>query len=224
MGYTCDITIFYQKAIKHEIILPMTKNLRYFLLIALLIHLIVLFCFSISLTNQNLSENATVVPPNLPAYVYREEKNNPIKPMPKAQTQISQETSKLGINKSHSPTPVQTSTSEPYSLKKGEQNINLLLKASKNMNNALLNILTKTLASHLSYPKIAMDFRLRGVAIIGFFLGTDGQISQVTLLHSSGSTMLDQAAMDAVKSSSPIKKIEAYVKQPTPLAIRIIFD
>lgn len=201
----------------------MPKKISYFILPALFLHFMLLLSISLSL---KLEGPKTDFMPPLPTYIYREEKFNPLVTHQKMSlNQHRQEQiSKLGIKKSASVTEQQSMSAERYSTKRGEQDVNLRLKATERMDKGLLNILTKTLAANLVYPKIAHDFRLKGNPVVGFFLSPNGEISEVTLLRGSGTNILDQAAIKCVKASSPIKKTEQFLKEVTPMAIRFIFD
>lgn len=201
----------------------MTKKISYCLLIALLIHLIFLLGISIKFI---YSPNEPLENEPLPAYVYREEKNNPIPPKKNSsiETKQNEPISKFGIKKSQPLQKPQQTSTERYSLSTGDQNINLMLKAPKQIDKPLLNMLTKAMAAHLRYPKIAMDFRLMGTAVIGFVLSPNGEISQVTLLKSSGTKMLDEAAITAVNEAGPLHHIESYLPEPGPFAIGFIFS
>lgn len=200
----------------------MTKKISYCLLIAFLLHLLFLLSVSIKFifTPNKIQENDP-----LPAYVYREEKNNPIPPTKNNSMEAKQNEpiSKFGIKKSQPLQKTQRVSTERYSLSTGDQNINLMLKAPKQIDKPLLNILTKAMAAHLRYPKIAMDFRVMGTAIVGFVLSPNGEISQVTLLRSSGTKMLDEAAMSAVNEAGPLHHIESYLTEAGPFSIGFIF-
>ena len=51
------------------------------------------------------------------------------------------------------------------------------------------------------YPEIALQTNQEGFATVTFSLALDGSVSNVKLAGTSGNRLLDQAAVDAVKSS-----------------------
>lgn len=203
---------------------PALRRFQIYFWLALLIHIILLASFTVS-----LSFHATKPELNLPidTYIYQEEKNNPVQPHPALDnpSEEKEETSKIGLEKPNPKkllTDKQT-TAENMSVGKGEQNINLTLKTNNKMNKPLLNILTKAVAAHLTYPKIAIDFRLRGLVTLGFLLSPDGGISEIEVLKSSGTSVLDQAATSAIAASSPLKNIAPYLTKTEPFLFTIEF-
>lgn len=87
----------------------------------------------------------------------------------------------------------------------------------------LAKLLGQALTAHLSYPKIAVDFALRGVALVGFTLHPDGTVTDAQLMRSSGAGVLDQAALAAVNAISPVEHVSLYLKQPDFLVVALIF-
>lgn len=88
----------------------------------------------------------------------------------------------------------------------------------------LIILLGKALAKHLVYPKIAVDFKLRGMSFVGFVLHPDGTLSNVQLIQSSKAGVLDDEAIAAVSAISPVKNVNEYVDKPKKLVVGIIFD
>jgi TonB family protein len=88
----------------------------------------------------------------------------------------------------------------------------------------LIKLLGKALAAHLVYPKIAMDFRLRGISYVSFVLHPDGSLTDVTLVQSSRAGVLDDEAVSAVSAISPVKNVSQYVSKPEPMVVGIIFN
>jgi TonB family protein len=87
----------------------------------------------------------------------------------------------------------------------------------------LIRILGVAMAKHLSYPKIAVDFLLRGTAYVGFVIHPNGEITDVQLVQSSGAGVLDEEAIAGVRAMSPVKNVTHYVPQPKYLVVGIIF-
>lgn len=62
-------------------------------------------------------------------------------------------------------------------------------------------------AARSCYPPMAARFRLHGRAKVGFCVGTEGEVSQVRLIHSSGSAVLDSAVDSCVfQRASPLPR------------------
>lgn len=97
------------------------------------------------------------------------------------------------------------------------------LIGDKNIDEPLLKLLGRAISAQLVYPQLALDFHLRGTAIIGFNLQPNGQVNHIALLQSSGSMVLDNAALDAIHDASPVAKVNLYLKQAKYIVIGIIF-
>lgn len=87
----------------------------------------------------------------------------------------------------------------------------------------LIKLLGTALSAKLIYPKIAEDFGLSGVALVGFRLHPSGDVTDIQLVKSSTADVLDQAALNAVSAISPLKSAAAYVSEPQFLVIGFIF-
>lgn len=57
----------------------------------------------------------------------------------------------------------------------------------------------KFITENLKYPKQAVKKKIQGRAICQFFVETDGSITDVTIVRSSGNKSLDKAAIRVVK-------------------------
>lgn len=99
----------------------------------------------------------------------------------------------------------------------------LQLVGDKKVDKPLIKLLGQALAAHLRYPKMAVDFRLRGTTLIGFNLHPDGVLTDVRVVRSSGAEVLDQAALVAAEEMSPVKSVNQYVPQTRFLVAGIIF-
>lgn len=99
-----------------------------------------------------------------------------------------------------------------------------LVGDKKTVPKPLIKLLGKALAAHLVYPKIAMDFKLHGMAFVGFVLNPDGTLVDISLVKSSHAGILDDEAIAAVSAISPVKNVSAFVDKPKPLVVGIIFE
>ncbi len=87
----------------------------------------------------------------------------------------------------------------------------------------LVRIIARALSKHLFYPRVAADFNLRGIVLVGFTLHPEGYVTGAKIVKSSGAGVLDDAAHDAVAAMSPIGDVHEYVAEPEFLVIGIIF-
>lgn len=87
----------------------------------------------------------------------------------------------------------------------------------------LIVLLGKALSKKLVYPRIAIDFRVRGISYVGFTLHPDGAITNVQVVQSSSAGVLDNEAADAVMAMSPVKGVSQYVDKPKLMVVGIIF-
>lgn len=76
---------------------------------------------------------------------------------------------------------------------------------------------------HQKYPKRATKMRHQGVVEVSFFFKTNGTVSDVKVIKSSGFDSLDEAAMEAIKKASkefPILEKDYLIK--IPMAYKLI--
>lgn len=97
------------------------------------------------------------------------------------------------------------------------------LTSDKAVDKPLLKLLSKATAEKLVYPKAAIDFRVTGTAKIGFMLYPNGEVVNATVVESSGSGILDQAALQAINAISPVKGVDKYLTIPKIIIAGIIF-
>jgi protein TonB len=72
--------------------------------------------------------------------------------------------------------------------------------------------------SHWEYPELALRYGLQGRLSLEFTIGGNGQLDQLRLIRSSGSQLLDEEAMRAIKAAAPFPPIPSWIK-PNPLPI-----
>ena len=200
-----------------------------------LLHLLLFLSFSVAFVYQYPPQQLLKKePPSLdvPAYLYREQKHPVVQ---QAVPQKNVPTSLAGIEKpapSNSPAvknanestskPV-SPASEPIKVNASQKTEPIHLVGGKELPKPLLKLLGKALSAHLVYPKIAVDFKVRGTAIVGFMLSPDGQISNTQLMQSSRADVLDQAAMDGINAMSPVNQVNLYLKEPKFMVVGVIF-
>jgi len=72
--------------------------------------------------------------------------------------------------------------------------------------------------SQWEYPEIALRYGLQGRLALQFMIGGNGQLEQLRLIRSSGSQVLDEEAVRAIKAAAPFPPIPSWIK-PNPLLI-----
>jgi protein TonB len=73
----------------------------------------------------------------------------------------------------------------------------------------------------LVYPVQARRAGLQGSAELSFTIHEDGSVSDVTVTQSSGSGLLDTAAMDAIYASAPFRPPPAQARIVIPVSFRL---
>jgi protein TonB len=72
--------------------------------------------------------------------------------------------------------------------------------------------------AHWEYPELALRYGLQGKLSLEFTVGSYGQLERVRIVRSSGSQLLDDEALRAIKAAAPFPPIPAWIK-PNPLSI-----
>ena len=87
----------------------------------------------------------------------------------------------------------------------------------------LLNLLHLAIQNQQHYPASALALERQGAAIVSFVLWTDGHISDLQLVNSSGTVSLDKAALAAVNDAVPFQHVDHYLRAPQKFRIAIAF-
>lgn len=224
---------------------------KHCLWLSLLIHSMFLVTYIVVLpTSISQLNKHEPLPSYVPAYVensdaqspsesatntINDEKPEPIKKMADKETEMD----KRGIEKPKTTKQKQVAKQAPQSppASKAEFSRNLVPEDISNPNNReqmhmigenkiikpIIKILAKALQEHLTYPKIAQDFNLRGVVLVGFVLHPQGYITETKIVKSSGAGVLDDAARNAVNGMSPLQDVGIYMKKAEFMVVGIIF-
>jgi TonB family protein len=72
--------------------------------------------------------------------------------------------------------------------------------------------------SQWEYPEVALRYGLQGRLALQFTIGANGQLDGLRLIRSSGSQVLDEEALRAIKAAAPFPPIPPWIK-PNPLLI-----
>ena len=197
--------------------------LQYSVLLSLLFHLLLLISFSMVLTLQPLPELHEKTPQlYVPSYVYRQPSDSPLIQQNNSKA-VSQPIAEDGIEKSITPQTKTAASNQPNATVSSKNSEPIYLVGETSVIKPLIKLLGKALSAHLVYPKIAVDFKVKGNVSIGFVLHPDGSVTDIRLVKSSRAALLDEAALAAVRAMSPIKDVNLYLKEPKFLVVGVIF-
>lgn len=88
----------------------------------------------------------------------------------------------------------------------------------------LAQLLHDAIAANQQYPENAIELNQKGMVKIGFMLWPDGQLKNSSLLQSSGFELIDNAALTAVASISPMQEASRYLHQPEFFSVIVVFQ
>jgi protein TonB len=80
------------------------------------------------------------------------------------------------------------------------------------------NKVKQTIEQHWEYPEMALRYGLQGRLALEFTIASGGQLEGLRLIRSSGSQLLDEEALRAIKAAAPFPPIPSWIK-PVPLLI-----
>jgi TonB family protein len=72
--------------------------------------------------------------------------------------------------------------------------------------------------SQWQYPELALRYGLQGRLALEFTIGASGRLERLRVVRSSGSQLLDEEALRAIKAAAPFPPIPPWIK-PNPLSI-----
>jgi TonB family protein len=72
--------------------------------------------------------------------------------------------------------------------------------------------------SNWEYPELALRYGLQGRLALEFTIGGNGQLERLRVVRSSGSQLLDDEAVRAIRAAAPFPPIPPWIK-PNPLSI-----
>lgn len=193
----------------------------YCFLAALLLHtlLVLLVGYNFNWWHKNISAS-TKPEQKIHAYLYRDKVN--------AAKQI-----KTITPHQHQPTPTtahktfeQTSSAKPQIPKtpassKPATNNQAISGAQMD---ALITLLHAAIQAQQVYPPSALDLGRFGRVSVSFTLQPNGNITDLTLVHSSGTDSLDQAGLAAVRNAAPFQGVSQYVQQSKVFQIDVVFE
>jgi TonB family protein len=167
--------------------------------------------------------------PFIHSYFYQE---NFSKDITKASTQASSSTSsektipeaipllpKKMLTKKEKTVPIEKKVSEAVA-----RNIPAGKRARGQETEELLARLHAAIQQQQQYPVNAQQMNRQGRATITFTLYKNGQVSHVSLVKSSGTESLDEAALAAVRDAAPFQQIEKYLQDKKEFSIDVVFE
>ena len=188
--------------------------------ISLLLHLLLLFCLIVVIVFQPKDEEREGL--YIPSYTYQE----PVRPVIQ-QTEVKPEKPmvKNGLQKrtmANKPRRYEIPTeTQSETISRSEDGVHIV--GDKKLDKPLIKLLGQAIGRQLIYPRIALDFNLRGTAYVGFTLRPDGYLTNVKLIKSSNAGVLDDEAVRAISAISPVHGVDPYVKEPEFMVVGIIF-
>lgn len=168
----------------------------------------------------------------VPSYVARNESNpvTPPTPPPEPQSvpapQKNIPVAENGIHKKPDipETPHMPNANQMTKMVSSKESQGLHLVGDKKLDKPLIKLLGMAISAHLSYPKIAADFNVRGLVGVGFTVYPDGHVTDIQLVKSSGADVLDRAALAAVGAISPVQGVGQFLPEAKFLVVGFIFD
>jgi len=88
----------------------------------------------------------------------------------------------------------------------------------------LLALLHNAIQKQQQYPDSAMEMGREGRTTVAFKLFQDGHITQVAVSKSSGTQILDSAAITAVTQAAPFAGVAQYISEPGEYSIDVVFE
>jgi TonB family protein len=103
-------------------------------------------------------------------------------------------------------------------LKDGQANGPVSLNTSDPKYATYVTKIRQYIESEWQYPDAALRYGLQGKLTLEFTIQSNGQLESLKLVRSSGSSLLDEEALRAIKAAAPFPPIPPWIK-PNPLPI-----
>ncbi len=84
--------------------------------------------------------------------------------------------------------------------------------------------MVRKLSHTWKYPEKARETGEQGVAVLKISINSDGTISQVNVVSSSGSAILDEAALTAAKSAAPFGQLPASDLTQLHIFVKFLYE
>ena len=89
--------------------------------------------------------------------------------------------------------------------------------------NELLALLHAAIQEKQEYPDSALQLEREGRVTVEFLLDQNGEVSNIRIAKSSGTTSLDEAAVHAVQNASPFVMAKKFLKNTKEYSVDVIF-
>ncbi len=122
---------------------------------------------------------------------------------------------KHAIALQHEKQPIEKQPDQPSSLQRAAI-------AGKQMSE-LTALIHSAIQEAQQYPASAQEMGRQGRSTISFLLHPDGTVTDLKLLHSSGTTSIDNAALAAVNNAAPFRQVNKYLHEAKPYQIDVVF-
>jgi TonB family protein len=207
----------------------MQKNLYFFS--ALLAHLILflsLTCSFIFTWHHDKPESDQKKGNFVPAFIYQPEHESSLPFIPNhVRKKIAYSQSGQYENKQTAQTTEQN-TAESINQQSNKQTNKPIaipnLISDKKIDKPFLKLLSDATAEKLTYPKSASDLMVTGTVKVKFLLLPDGRVVNASVIQSSGTGVLDNAALATINAISPVKGVGKYLTTPQYLVVGIIYS
>ena len=74
------------------------------------------------------------------------------------------------------------------------------------------NRIKMAIEQNWEYPELALRYGLQGRLSLEFAIGANGQLEQLRIIRSSGSQLLDDEALRAIRAAAPFPPIPSWIK------------
>jgi protein TonB len=160
------------------------------------------------------SGEKVAVAPEKPFYVerYRDEAVNglPVPTTPTNQREIPFAKSEAGERRL--PTVKELLPPVTYSSSAGRNGAPISLDTKDPVYLSYFNRIKLAIEQNWEYPELALRYGLQGRLSLEFSIGTNGQLEQLRIIRSSGSQLLDDEALRAIRSAAPFPPIPSWIK------------
>jgi protein TonB len=94
----------------------------------------------------------------------------------------------------------------------GERNSAISLNTKDPLYVSYFTKIKQNIEQHWEYPEVALRYGLQGRLSLEFTIGGGGQLEQLRMIRSSGSQVLDEEALRAIKAAAPFPPIPSWIK------------
>ncbi|HHS48369.1 MAG TPA: energy transducer TonB [Desulfurella acetivorans] len=115
----------------------------------------------------------------------------------------------------------QASPKQNLSAENKSENIIQTQNATQSISKEDYTFLRKLIEKHLRYPYLARRNGYEGTVVVSFIILQDSSFKDINIVKSSGYSILDKSAIDAIKKIEPLVNIHKEVKIVVPIDFRL---